>query len=254
MKVAAVQHDIAWEDPAANFARLAPMVAEASQEGARLVVLTEMCTTGFSMHTERIAEPFDGPSAQFLREQAATHDVWVCGSIPECEPGGDKPANCLVLASPNGEVFRYRKIHPFSYSGEHERFDAGDRFVTVTVDGVRVSLFVCYDLRFADEFWALARDTDCYVVPANWPVQRRDHWRTLLRARAIENLAFVVGVNRVGSGGGADYVGDSAVIGPFGEELADGAGAGETILDADVDAAVVEQTRERYPFLVDRRT
>jgi predicted amidohydrolase len=254
VRVAAVQHDIVWEDPPANFARLAPMVAEASHEGARLVVLTEMCTTGFSMHTERIAEPFDGPSAQFLRGQAAAHGAWLCGSIPECEPGGDKPANCFVLASPSGEVFRYRKIHPFSYSGEHERYQAGDRFVTVTVDGIRVSLFVCYDLRFADEFWALARDTDCYVVPANWPVQRRDHWRTLLRARAIENLAFVVGVNRVGSGGGVDYVGDSAVIGPFGEELADGAGTGETILYADVDAAVVQQTRERYPFLADRRT
>jgi predicted amidohydrolase len=254
MKVAAVQHDIVWEDPPANFARLAPMIASAVDGGARLVVLSEMCTTGFSMDTGRIAEPFDGRSSQFLREQAALQGVWVCGSIPECEPGGDKPANCLVLASPAGEVFRYRKIHPFSYSGEHERYAAGDRFVTVTVDGVRVSLFVCYDLRFADEFWALARDTDCYVVPANWPVQRRDHWRTLLRARAVENLAFVVGVNRVGSGGSADYVGDSAVIGPFGEELVDGAGAGETILYADVDPAVVQQTRERYPFLADRRT
>jgi predicted amidohydrolase len=253
MRVAAVQHDIVWEDRQANFARLAPMVAKASQDDARLVVLTEMCTTGFSMRTERIAEPFDGPSAQFLREQAAANGVWLCGSIPECEPGGDKPANCLVLASPSGEAFRYRKIHPFSYSGEHERYEAGDRFVTVAVDGVRVSLFVCYDLRFADEFWALAGDTDCYVVPANWPMQRRDHWRTLLRARAIENLAYVVGVNRVGSGGGADYVGDSAVIGPFGEELADGAGAGETILYADVDASVVQRTRERYPFMADRR-
>jgi predicted amidohydrolase len=254
VRVAAVQHDIVWEDPPANYARLAPMIGEAARDGARLVVLTEMCTTGFSMHTDRIAEPFDGPSARFLREQAATYGVWVCGSIPECEPGGDKPANCLVLASPSGDVFRYRKIHPFSYSGEHERFAAGERFVTVAVDDVRVSLFVCYDLRFADEFWALASDTDCYIVPANWPVQRRDHWRTLLRARAIENLAFVVGVNRVGSGGGADYVGDSAVIGPFGEELVDGADAGETILYADVEPGVVARTRKRYPFLPDRRT
>jgi predicted amidohydrolase len=253
VRVAAVQHDIVWEDPPANYARLAPMIGEAARDGARLVVLTEMCTTGFSMHTERIAEPFDGPSARFLQEQAATLGVWVCGSIPECEPGGDKPANCLVLASPGGDLFRYRKIHPFSYSGEHERFAAGERLVTVVVDDVRVSLFVCYDLRFADEFWALASDTDCYVVPANWPVQRRDHWRTLLRARAIENLAFVVGVNRVGSGGGADYVGDSAVIGPFGEELVDGAGRGETILYADVDPAAVARTRQRYPFLPDRR-
>jgi predicted amidohydrolase len=254
MRVAAVQHDIVWEDARANFARLAPMIGEAASEGARLVVLTEMCTTGFSMRTEQIAEPFEGPSSRFLQEQAAAREVWVCGSIPECEPGDDKPANCLVLASPTGEQFRYRKIHPFSYSGEHERYAAGDGFVTLSVDGVRLSLFVCYDLRFADEFWALARNTDCYVVPANWPVQRRDHWRTLLRARAIENLAYVVGVNRVGSGGGADYVGDSAIIGPFGEELVDGDGAGETVLYADVDPAVVQRTRERYPFLADRRS
>jgi len=254
MKVAAVQHDIVWEDPPANFARLGPMIEQAATDGARLVVLTEMCTTGFSMNTDRIAEPPDGPSARFLQEQARAHGVWVCGSVPERAPGQDKPANTLVLAAPDGALNRYRKIHPFTYSGEHERFDAGDQLVTVTVEGVRCSLFVCYDLRFADEFWSLAHDTDCYVVPANWPERRRDHWRVLLRARAIENLAYVVGANRVGSGGGVDYVGDSAIIGPFGEELADGAGAGETILCVDVDPEVVEKTRARYPFLVDRRT
>jgi predicted amidohydrolase len=254
MKVAAVQHDIVWEDPPANFARLAPLIEGAAAESARLVVLTEMYATGFSMDTERVAEPFDGPSARFLQEQARAHGVWVCGSVPERQDGHTKPSNCLVLAGPDATVHRYCKIHPFSYSGEHERYDAGNRLVTVIVEGVRVSLFVCYDLRFADEFWALARDTDCYVVPANWPEQRRDHWRTLLRARAIENLAYVVGVNRVGRGGRIEYVGDSAVIDPFGEELADGEGAGETVLYADVEPAVVQQTRERYPFLVDRRS
>jgi predicted amidohydrolase len=254
VKVAAVQHDIVWEDPPANFARLKPMIERAATDDARLVVLTEMCTTGFSMDTDRIAEPFDGPSARFLQEQARVYGVWVCGSVPERPPGSDKPANCLVLAGPNGAVYRYRKIHPFTYSGEDERYSAGDEFVTVAVEGVRLSLFVCYDLRFADEFWARAEQTDCYVVPANWPEQRRDHWRTLLRARAIENLAYVVGANRVGSGGGVNYVGDSAIIGPFGEDLADGANAGETLLVADVDPTVVQKTRARYPFLVDRRS
>jgi predicted amidohydrolase len=150
-------------------------------------------------------------------------------------------------------VHRYRKIHPFSYSGEHERYDAGDQLTTVDVDGVRCSLFVCYDLRFADEFWAVADRTDCYLVPANWPAARREHWRTLLRARAIENQAYVVGVNRVGEGGGLAYAGDSAIIGPFGEELADGADAGEAVLLADVDPAHVAEVRARYPFLSDRR-
>jgi predicted amidohydrolase len=173
--------------------------------------------------------------------------------VPERGETGELPANTLVLASPGGDVYRYRKIHPFSYSGEHEHYRAGDTFVTVDVDGVRCSLFVCYDLRFADEFWAVAPSTDLYVVPANWPAKRRDHWRTLLRARAIENQAYVVGANRVGEGGGLEYVGDSAIIGPFGEELVDGADIGEAVLVAEVDTAHVAEVRARFPFLADRR-
>ena len=253
MKVAAVQHDIVWEDPEANYTRLAPRVADAAAAGARLVVLTEMYSTGFSSDTAKIAEPVDGASTRFLADQAAAHGVWVCGSLPEQAPGADRPTNCLVLAGPEGELHRYAKIHPFSYAREHERFASGDRRVTVDVDGVRVSLFVCYDLRFADDFWALAADTDCYVVVANWPAPRRAHWQTLLRARAIENQAYVVGVNRAGSGGRLDYAGDSAVIGPFGEELAVATDVGaEQTLVAEVDPAHVAHIRATYPFLPDR--
>ncbi|HEX5588082.1 MAG TPA: carbon-nitrogen family hydrolase [Acidimicrobiia bacterium] len=253
MRVAAIQHDVVWEDPPATFELVAPLLAQAAAEGARLAVLTEMYATGFSMDTDRIAESPDGPSVGFLAEQAARHDMWVCGTVPERGASGELPANTLVLAAPGGKVFRYRKIHPFSYSGEHERYRAGDEFVTVDVEGVRCSLFVCYDLRFADEFWAVAPGTDCYVVPANWPAKRREHWRTLLRARAIENQAYVVGANRVGEGGGLEYMGDSAIIGPFGEELVDGGEIGEAVLVAEVDPAHVADVRARYPFLADRR-
>jgi predicted amidohydrolase len=254
VKVAAVQHDIVWEDPAANFARLAPMIATAAGAQARLVVLTEMYSTGFSMHTERIAEPVNGPSASFLVEQAREHGLWICGSVPERGPDDDRPANTLVLAEPTGSVHRYRKIHPFTYSGEHERYAAGDQLVTIDIEGVRCSLFICYDLRFADEFWQLAPSTDCYLVVANWPAPRCDHWRALLRARAIENQAYVVGANRVGRGGRLDYVGDSAVIGPFGEVVAEALeGSAEEILLADVDPGVVASTRAKFPFLADRR-
>ncbi len=252
MKVAAIQHDTVWEDREANFARLAPMIERAAANGARLAVLTEMFATGFSMATERIAEPIDGPSANFLVEQAAAHEVWVCGSIPERARGAERPSNCLVIAGPDGTVRRYRKIHPFTYGNEHERYAAGHEHLTVTVEGVRVSFFVCYDLRFADEFWTLADRTDCYVVVANWPAPRRDHWRTLVRARAIENQAYVVAVNRVGTGGGLEYAGDSAVIGPFGEVIVEGS-AEEEVMIADVDPQVVAATRARYRFLVDRR-
>ncbi len=181
------------------------------------------------------------------------HDMWVCGSLPERAPGEKRPSNCLVLAGPDGTVHRYRKIHPFSYAGEHEHYAAGDKHVTVMVEGVRLSLFVCYDLRFADEFWAVAPDTDCYVVVANWPSPRREHWRTLARARAIENQAYVVCANRVGKGDGLDYTGDSAVIDPMGAAT-EAPESTEAVLIADVDPEIVAETRARFPFLVDRRT
>jgi predicted amidohydrolase len=252
VKVAALQHDIVWEDAPATFAHLAPMVAFAADDGVRLAVLSEMFSTGFSMNADRVAEAVDGPSTEFLVEQATAHAMWLCASVAIRHVGEDKPSNTCVLAAPDGTVHHYRKLHPFSYAGEHEQYAAGDAFATIDVDGLRCSLFVCYDLRFADEFWALAHDTDCYIVPANWPASRRDHWRTLLRARAIENQSYVVGVNRIGDGGGVAYVGDSAIIGPFGEELGD-AGGDEAVVVADCAPAHVAAIRARYPFLTDRR-
>ncbi len=255
MKIAAVQHDVVWEDRGANHARLAPMIAGAAATGARLIVLTEMFSTGFSLDAARIAEDADGPSSHFLVEQAERHGVWVCGSVPERVPGAPttaKPFNTLVLAGPDGTVHRYRKIHPFTYAGEDRHYDAGRDLVTVDIDGLRVSLFVCYDLRFADEFWALAPVTDLYVVVANWPESRRQHWMALLQARAIENQAYVVGCNRVGEGGGLTYSGDSRIIDPTGELLVTGSRR-EAVLVTEVEAAVVAETRDRFRFLQDRR-
>ncbi len=256
LRVAAIQHDIVWHDRCANFGRLAPMVAGAAAGGADLVLVTETFSTGFSFDTPGIGEPEGGPSSQFLAEQASTHGIWVGGSCPEiapeASPDDQRPSNVFVLAGPDGTTHRYRKIHPFSHAGEERYVRAGTEFVTVEIAGVRLSLFVCYDLRFADEFWALAPSTDAYLVVANWPQKRRLHWSTLLRARAIENQAYVVGVNRVGSGGSLDYSGDSAIIDPLGEILASGAG-GETVLFADLDADHVASTRDHFRFLQDRR-
>ncbi|MCF6744918.1 carbon-nitrogen family hydrolase [Blastococcus sp. KM273128] len=252
MRVAAVQHDIVWEDREANFARLARQVARAAGAGAELVLLTETFSTGFSM-TPGIGEPEDGPSAAFLAAQAAEHGVWLGGSCPEIAPGEQLPYNSFVLAGPDGTVHRYRKLHPFTHGGEHERFRAGDGPVTVTIGGLRITPFICYDLRFADVFWHAALETDLYVVVANWPAARRHHWQTLLQARAIENQAYVVGVNRVGTAGdGTEHTGDSRIVSPMGELLATAAGT-ETIVLADVDAAEVAATRDRLRFLADRR-
>lgn len=261
MRVAAIQHDIVWNERDANFERLAPMVAGAVASGAGLVLLTETFSTGFGFSEPDFEpEPTDGPSSQFLAGLARDHGVWVGGSCPEIHPDAPpddrRPSNCFVLAGPDGTRHRYRKIHPFSHAGEERFVRAGHELVTVDVDGLRVSMFVCYDLRFADEFWQLAQDTDVYLVPANWPEKRREHWTALLRARAIENQAYVVGVNRVGSAGGEGgtltYSGDSRIVDPLGELLAT-ASRGESILLADISADHVARTRDHFRFLPDRR-
>jgi predicted amidohydrolase len=251
MRIAAVQHDIVWEDREANFARLAPQVAWAVGAGAELVLLTETFSTGFSM-TPGIGEPEGGPSSQFLGDQAARHGVWVAGTCPEVAPDGGLPYNSFVLAAPDGTTHRYRKLHPFA--DERDRFRSGEGPVTVQVGDLRVTPFICYDLRFADVFWQTGPGTDVFLVPANWPSARRHHWTTLLQARAIENQAYVVGCNRVGTAGdGTEHAGDSRVISPMGELLATASGV-ETIVLADVDPAEVAAARERFRFLADRRS
>jgi predicted amidohydrolase len=250
VKVALLQLDIAWEDPARSHARAGSLLDRAARDGARLAVLPEMFSTGFSMHPERVAQAPGGPSEAFLRERARALGLWILASIPEKEDG--RPRNVALLVSPGGAVTRYAKIHPFSFAGEDRVYAGGDGVVTADVEGVRVTPFVCYDLRFPEPFRLTADATDLYAVVANWPERRQAHWRTLLQARAIENLAFVVGVNRAGEGDGVRYAGGSAAFSPWGEVLAE-AGTGEDVLFCEVDPAAAAKAREIFPALRDRR-
>jgi len=228
------------------------MVATAATAGARLVVLTEMFAVGFTPRASLVAEPPGGPTTVWLRDQAQRHGLWLCGSVPVLPHGAERPFNRLVLAGPGDEAASYDKVHPFRFAGEDRRFASGaERVVTAEIDGVRATLTVCYDLRFADQYWEAAPATDLYVVVANWPASRRHHWRALLVARAIEDQAYVVGANRVGTGGKESYSGDSCIVDPWGEVLAQAAEV-ETVLTADVDPAVVARVRAEYPFLRDR--
>jgi predicted amidohydrolase len=242
--------DLAWEDVLENHRRAARLLEQAAAGGARLALLPEMFSTGFSMDSRRIAQPPGGPSESFLREQAARLGLWILASVPES--GEPSPRNMALLVSPEGSVVRYAKIHPFSYAGEDRVYTAGDRVVTAEIDDVRVTPFVCYDLRFPEPFRTAAEDTDLFAVVANWPDQRREHWRALLRARAIENQAYVVGVNRAGDGHGLHYAGDSAAIAPLGETIVE-ADEREQVLFCDVDPEVVKKLRTRFPALQDRR-
>jgi predicted amidohydrolase len=250
MRVALVQMDLAWEDVAENHRRARRHLEAAKAKGARLALLPEMFCTGFSMESDRIAQPPGGPSEAFLRDTARELAMWILASIPEA--GQPRPRNMAILAAPDGSATRYAKIHPFTYGGEDRVYTGGDRIVTVDVEGLRVTPFVCYDLRFPEPFRLAAEDTDLFAVVANWPAARREAWRTLLRARAMENLCYVAGVNRAGEGGGLRYTGDSALISPWGEVLVEGSDE-EAVLVGDVDPAVVRETRAKFPALSDRR-
>lgn len=249
MRVALIQLDIAWEDPPENHRRAERRLREAAAAGARLAILPEMFCTGFSMAPERIAEPMGGPSEAFLVEVAAGLGLHVVAGVPVA----DGPRNQALWVAPDGAVRRATKLHPFSFAGEHRHYRAGEAVETWSVEGLRLTPLICYDLRFPEPFRLAADDTDAFVVIANWPDRRRAHWQTLLRARAIENLAWVLGVNRVGTGDGLAYAGDSAAISPWGEAVATAAEQ-EAVLVVEVDPAATRAAREAFPALKDRRS
>ena len=250
MIVAGIQFDIAWEDPTENFGRVAPLIQQAVEDGARLIALPEMFATGFSMRSESMAG-HASTIQTFLAGMASAYEVWVVAGY--AEHGDTRPANACGIFSPDGdEVVHYRKIHPFSLAEEAEHFEAGDSLATIDIEGVRVTPLICYDLRFPELFRAAADATDLYVVVANWPSRRAHAWRTLLAARAIDDQAWVLGVNRVGEAEGYPHRGDTSLLDPWGEVASTLADEPGVVLN-EVDAEVVRQAREHFPFLRDRR-
>ena len=252
MRLAALQLDVAWEDRQANFTRVEGFAARAREAGAELLVLPEMFATGFSMNPAFTAEPDDGPTTGFLRGLARRHGLAVLGGLVLHGAKG-RGRNAARLVGPDGEVCStYVKSHLFGFAGEDRHHEAGPGPQSFPLAGGRAAAFVCYDLRFPELFRLVAEACWAVVVIASWPASRQRAWDALLPARAIENQCYVVGVNRVGEGGGELYAGGSAVYDPLGERLADG-GAGEGLLLADLDPTRVAELRARLPFLQDRR-
>lgn len=208
MKVAVVQTALDWHDPAANRRRFDAWF-EQVEPGTELVVLPEMFSTGFTMDSREVAETMDGPTVAWLRERAASLGAVLVGSVVIRD--GERWFNRLVWMPPDGMATTYDKRHRFRMAGEHEHYDAGNERVVVAHGEWRVCPLVCYDLRFP--VWSRNRgDYDVLTYPANWPAARQAHWNGLLRARAIENQCYVVGVNRVGEdGNGVVYRGGTAV-------------------------------------------
>lgn len=243
LRLALVQTDLAWHDAQANRARFAQLLDQA--RGADLIILPEMFTTGFSMESSALAEPEEGATQVWLREQAERLKAVVTGTlIVQAADGSYR--NRLLWAQPDGQVLHYDKRHLFRMAGEHEHFTAGDKQVLFEVKGWRVRPLICYDLRFP--VWSRdPESTDLLFYTANWPAARRNAWNRLLPARAIENLCYVAGINRVGvDGQGYPYSGDSQVLDFLGDSLLD-AGEGDGVFQISLNAQKLARFRERFP-------
>lgn len=248
LRVALGEYDTGWGDPAASLDRASVCVTRGAANGARLIVLPEMCTTGFTMNPEKMAEGIDGPSFARLSTLAAVNDVWIMAGIAMRSDAGY--TNVAAVFDPEGSLIAtYAKQRLFSPSLEHERYIPGVVPVVIDMDGVRVSPFICYDLRFPEIFRSAAPWSDLIVVIANWPAPRRAHWDALLPARAIENLSYVIGVNRTGSADGLTYDGGSVAIDPWGMPVMVRVPGSPSV--ADISTARVSSIRRQYPFLDD---
>lgn len=251
MRVAAVQFDIAWEDKPANHATVERMLRQARLPAGTFVVLPELGDTGFSFDLKKIA---DGRTLAWARTIARDLDIWVQPGFAEHGADG-RGRNCAAIVSPGGEILGiYRKVHPFSYGQETQHYAAGDRIVIRECDGTAVCPLICYDLRFP-ELWKLASSTgaEVFTIGASWPRPRHAHWRALLVARAIENQAYVVAVNRIGSDPQLSYAGGSMIIAPGGEIL-DEAGDSPKVLTAELDLDALRSWRAEFPALRDTRS
>jgi predicted amidohydrolase len=255
MKIACCQLDIAWEDRSRNYDAVRRLLDPVELPAGSLVVLPEMFSTGFSMNVAATREDDPAPTEAFLSRLARERQVHVvAGIVRPAEIRAGQGRNEAVVIDPAGrQMTRYCKQHPFSLAGETEHYEAGTQTVTFPWDDMTVAPFICYDLRFPELFRSAMRaGAELFVVIANWPAARIEHWITLLRARAIENLAFVAGVNRCGRDPRFSYPGRSLIIDPHGRVIAD-AGENETVITADLDHAALLKWRKDFPALRDMR-
>ncbi len=254
MQVIGLQYDVVWEDKRANFATVERMLEAAAPRPGALVVLPEMFATGFSMNTGSIADPVNGETERFLSGLARSRQVFVlAGAAVRGQDG--RCRNKALAFGPGGELLAfYAKMRPFSPGEEDRHYQAGEQTVAFHTSDCAVAPFICYDLRFPELFrQAVAKDRpELFAVIANWPAKRLHHWVRLLQARAIENQAYVIGVNRVGQDPHFQYAGRSLVVDPDGEILVD-VGSAEATLAAELDLQKLRQYRQGLPFLADLR-
>lgn len=248
LTVTLVQSTLHWESPEENRAMFAKKIS-GIEEKTDLIILPEMFTTGFSMNASNLAEDMNGPTVQWMKKMANSKDAAITGSLIIKERDGY--FNRMVWALPNGEVVYYDKRHLFTMAKEELTFNAGKKRLIVEWKGWKICPLVCYDLRFP--VWS-RNDVgyDLLIYVANWPEKRSFAWKNLLQTRAIENQAWSIGVNRVGTdGNGWTYTGDSSIYGPLGAEPFYQNSSKEEVFTYKLNAKRISEVRNRMPFLTD---
>lgn len=258
LTITLLQTNLFWEDPAANRAMLTEKISRIGGT-TQLLILPEMFSTGFSMDPERLAETMQGPTVTWMKQTAVQHRMIITGSLIIREE--DQFFNRLLWVLPDGKCGYYDKRHLFAFAGEDKKYSQGKRRLIASVNGWKILLLICYDLRFP--VWSRQNlradpsagpsepEYDLIIYVANWPERRAHAWKTLLQARAIENQCYVAAVNRVGAdGNGISHSGDSMLVDPYGAILAT-CSQDEWIHTAVIEKQVLNTIRTQFPFLKD---
>jgi predicted amidohydrolase len=254
MKIALVSLNQVWEDKKANEANCQEYIEKASALNADLIIFPEMTLTGFSMNIHQTGEsPDQSDTLEFFIKHSKKNSIAIAFGVVFRKDG--KATNNLIILDKRGAVLaNYAKIHPFSFSGEDNFFEGGEKLGFCSIDDADIGLSVCYDLRFPEMFQALSKNCNLILTIANWPEKRIRHWNTLLAARAIENQLFMIGVNRTGTDrNNLRYVKSSAVFDPAGDKLE----PTQSYLDMDIYNLVLSDTRSvrnGFPIRQDRKT
>ena len=247
--ITGIQSSLHWEDKEANLQMLEEKIFSISQP-TEIVVLPEMFSTGFSMQPKKLAETMDGETVEWMKRIAAKKKIILTGSVIIEEDRNFY--NRLVWVLPTGQIGYYDKRHLFAYGDEDQHYTAGKKRLIASVKGWKINLMVCYDLRFP--VWSRQQgdfEYDVLIYVANWPERRVHAWTTLLRARAIENQSYVIGVNRTGDDGNKiPYTGESMAVDPMGEILYH-KNDEEDVFTVTLDRSHLEKTREKFPFWKD---
>ena len=250
MKIALAQMDIFWCDKEKNKSKCIEFMRKAQSSNVDLILFPEMTLTGFCMDVQCVAEE-DNKTLTWFKEQAKNFNLNIGFGYVKKE--GNKGLNIFSIVSSDGIVLsKYTKLHPFSFASETDYYTSGDEIVFTKINDFLTSTFICYDLRFPEIFQIASSKSELITIIANWPSVRREHWITLLRARAIENQCYVAGVNRVGTGNGIEYVGDSMIIDPQGNILATSFNNEELIIAA-IKIEEVNKLRSSFKVKDDRR-